>query len=309
MKDQNTILAIVEPDVHPQQVVERAAWLARLYDCKLELGLCDPDIGPLHAGWYLSNEAKEIGASIEAAQQEMISDLADNVRESGLDVDTFVLQERPVAEAIVHEVNERRPRMLVKGTQFHSAADRAIFVDTDWQLVRACPTALYLVKPDEIDDSPVIVAAVDPTHAHDKPAILDRTIVKTALDIAERSGGEVHLVHTYQRLAGVGSEATRTFKPIKLPLDELDKRIRKEHREKLDELASSFDVDAEHVHQLPGQTREILPTFARTRGAGLVVMGGLARWSLKRAILGSTAERVLDHLPCDVLIVRAPADD
>lgn len=308
MKDTDTILAIIEPDIHPQQVVERAAWLARLYDCNLVLGLCDPDVGPLHAGWYLSNEAKEIGESIEAAQREMIEDLADNVRETGLEVETFVLQDRPVAEAIVNEVNERNPRMLVKGTHFHSSAERAIFVDTDWQLVRACPTALYLVKPNEIEENPVIVAAVDPTHAHDKPATLDRAITKTALDIAERSGGDVHLVHTYQRLAGVGSAATRTFKPIKLPLDELDQRIRKEHREKLDELAAACDIDAEHVHQLPGHTRDILPTFARTHGAGIVVMGGLARWSLKRAIIGSTAERVLDHLPCDVLIVRAPAD-
>jgi nucleotide-binding universal stress UspA family protein len=35
-------------------------------------------------------------------------------------------------------------------------------------------------------------------------------------------------------------------------------------------------------------------------------MGALARWGLKRAILGSTAEKVLDHLPCDILIVRSP---
>ena len=44
--------------------------------------------------------------------------------------------------------------------------------------------------------------------------------------------------------------------------------------------------------------------FVRTHKVGLVVMGALARWSLKRAVIGSTAERVLDSLPCDVLIVR-----
>jgi universal stress protein E len=47
-----------------------------------------------------------------------------------------------------------------------------------------------------------------------------------------------------------------------------------------------------------------LPFFARDRQADLVVMGAVARWSMQRTVIGSTAERVLDHLPCDILIVR-----
>jgi nucleotide-binding universal stress UspA family protein len=33
-------------------------------------------------------------------------------------------------------------------------------------------------------------------------------------------------------------------------------------------------------------------------------MGAVARTGLKRRIIGSTAEHVLDHLHCDILIVR-----
>ncbi len=44
--------------------------------------------------------------------------------------------------------------------------------------------------------------------------------------------------------------------------------------------------------------------FARAQGTDLVVMGALARSALKRRVVGSTAEKVLDHLPCDILIVR-----
>ena len=304
MTSNNAILAIIEPDIHPFEVVERAAWLARIYGGSVDLLLCDPDVGPLHSGWYLSNEAKEIGEHISAAQTAMIEELADNVRATDIEVTTGILDDRPIAEAIVNQVNERRPRILVKGTHYHSSAERAIFVDTDWQLVRSCPCPLYLVKPKEVRDNPVIVAAVDPTHSHDKPATLDQSIVSQALDIAAKTNGEVHLLHTYHRLTGVGSEATRTFKPIKIPMDELDQRIRAEHREKLDALAASNGIEPDHVHQLPGRTRELLPLFARTEGADIVIMGALARWGLKRAILGSTAERVLDHLPCDVLIVR-----
>ena len=40
--------------------------------------------------------------------------------------------------------------------------------------------------------------------------------------------------------------------------------------------------------------------------ADILVMGSIARSSLKRALIGSTAERVLETLPCDVLVVKLP---
>jgi universal stress protein E len=306
MSDNDKILAIVEPDVQPAEVVGRAAWLAKTEGCDLALLLCDPDVGALREGFFVSNEARDIAARIREAQREIIEDLAKPARDMGVTVTTEVLEERPIADGVLHVAVNMNPRFVVKGTQYHSTAERSIFVDTDWQLIRSCPYPLWLVKPHEVRQKPVIVAAVDPTHSHDKPANLDQAIVETAKEIASRTGGEVHLLHTYHRLVGIGREATRTFKPIELPIEELSEKIKREHRQKLDELARGSGIDDAHTHQLPGDTKELLPTFARTKGADLVVMGALARWGLKRAILGSTAERVLDHLPCDILIVRLP---
>jgi universal stress protein E len=304
MSDSDKILVIIEPDVHPSEVVSRATWLAKLAKCDLELLLCDPDIGALHEGFFVSNEAKEIAEKIRKAQREIIEDVAQPARDAGVKVSTRVLEERPIADGVLQIAVDMNPRYVVKGTQYHSAAERSIFVDTDWQLVRVCPFPLWLVKPHAVREKPVIVAAVDPTHSHDKPGDLDQAIVARAREIASAADGEVHLLHTYHRLVGVGREATRTFKPIEIPLDELSQKIKMEHRQLLEKLAQANDIDEDHTHQLPGDAKELLPTFARTHGADLVVMGALARWGLKRAVLGSTAERVLDHLPCDILIVR-----
>ena len=48
--------------------------------------------------------------------------------------------------------------------------------------------------------------------------------------------------------------------------------------------------------------------FAQTHGASLMVMGALARGGIARRYIGNTAARVLDHLPCDILVVPAAAD-
>jgi universal stress protein E len=49
-----------------------------------------------------------------------------------------------------------------------------------------------------------------------------------------------------------------------------------------------------------------LPALVRSMRAGLVVMGAMSRSGLKRVFIGNTAERVLDTLLWDVLVVRPP---
>ena len=305
MSGNDKILVIIELDSSPRAIVDRAVWVAKLADCELELLLCDPTASALGDGFFVSNEAKEIGQKIRQAQEEMIDELAEHARKEGVTVTTDVLEERPVADGVLARALDSNPRYIIKGTQYHSVAKRGIMIDTDWQLIRICPYPLWLVKPGDFREEPVIIAAVDPTHEHDKPAALDQAIIDAAKSIAGPVGGDVHLFHTYERLLGIGWEANKTFKSIKLPIDEIDKRMKKEHREALDALAEGNGFDKKHTHQLPGRTRELLPTFARSKKADLVVMGGLARWGIRRMVIGSTAERVLDHLPCDVLIVRA----
>jgi universal stress protein E len=37
-----------------------------------------------------------------------------------------------------------------------------------------------------------------------------------------------------------------------------------------------------------------------------MVLGAVSRSALKRAFVGSTAEMILDRLPCDALVVKGP---
>jgi universal stress protein E len=300
----DVILAVVEPDIIPQEVVARAVWLAERTGCKLNLLLCDADVTALAMDFYVSNETRTIADNLRAAQREILNDLAAPARAANVELTLDVLDERPIGDAVLARALDMNPRFVVKGTEYHSEARRAIFVDTDWFLIRSCPYPLWLVKPHEMPAEPLIIAAVDPTHGEDESARVDRLIVEQAQAIAASVDGDLHLLHTYQPLKGIGAEATRTFKPIRLPVESLSERIAAEHREKLDALAASAGIGKSHTHQLPGAARDVIPYVARDRKADLVVMGAVARWSGKRSAIGSTAERVLDHLPCDILIVR-----
>ena len=302
----DTVLAIIELGHDPDAVARRAAWIARRYDATLFLLLSDPSLSILRDSFIVSNQAQEVAGSIETAQEAILTGLVDLVTDgSPLEVETDVSHDRPAHEGIMARALEIEPRFVVKGTRYHSAAERATFAYTDWQLIRNLDRPLWFVKPHGWREKPVIVAAVDPTHQHDREAALDRVIVEVGRDLAGRSGGRLKLLHTYQRVAEVGAWAKLEFKPVRVPVADLDRKIREEHRNKLDSLAAAYEIPDKDVHQLPGRTSEVLPAFAREQKADLVIMGALARASLARRALGSTAEQVLDHLHCDILVVRA----
>ena len=299
-----TVLAIIETERFPQEVANRAAWIAQHFGCDLELVLSDPTLGFLRDSFMISADSKQIAETIKQAQAEELEQLAASVDAAGLTVTTSIINDRPASDAIVAKALDCEPAFVVKGTAYHSPAERATFTFTDWQLIRKLSYPLWLVKPQDWKENTVIVAAVDPIHQHDEAGKLDQAIVDAAKTLAAKCDGKVMLLHTYQRLDEIGAYAKLRFKPLRVPIDEIEKKMRDEHHRHLDALAAKNDIDPDAIHQLPGRTREILPTFARAYGADLVVMGAVARTGLKRRILGSTAEQVLDHLHCDILIER-----
>lgn len=303
MNRKRHVLAVVEPDINPREVVDRAAWLARLNTTAVELLLCDADVGALSDSVFVSNEPRDIALQIRQAQEEMLHDLAAPVRERRVEVLTGILDMRPIADGIVHVALDREPLFVVKGTRYHSDAERASLLDTDWQLIRRSPGPLWLVKPRPIAEQPLVVAAVDPMHSEDQQARLDHRLIEQAKALVDATGGELRLLHVYQPLAGVGAAAKLNFKPVRISVQEISDRMEKEHRRKLAELAAVHGIDEARVRQLPGAPRDVLPWVAREEKADVFVMGARAR-SGRPGDIGSTAERVLDHLPCDVLILQ-----
>ncbi len=299
-----TVLCVVELDNYPEQVVARAAWLAKLHDCDLELVLSDPAMNYLGESFVVFAELQMLQDSVTAEQEGRLQELADSAGKGGVTVRTSISHERPEADMVIDKAEECDAILVVKGTHWHTPSERASFAYTDWRLIRRLERPLWFVKPVEWREKPVIIAAVDPTHAKDPEHKVDHAIVNTAQELAEKCDGKVLLLHTYQRLEEIGTRATWAFKPVKLPIDEIDRKITEEHHKALETFAAKCSIDEEAVHQLPGRAHEILPMFARSNGSDLVVMGGVARSRLKRRV-GSTAAQVLDHLPCDVLIVHA----
>ena len=299
------ILCVVEFDNYPERVVDRAIWLAKSRDCNLHLLVSDPITDYLGEAYVYLLESQHIADSIRESQDEALDKLVDRVKAAGINVEADRATDKHVADLVRREAAARQPRYVIKGTHYHSPSERASLASADWELIRELDYPLWFVKPVEWRQPPVVVAAVDPVHAHDKPAHLDKKIIERAKFLAEHDGGKLVVLHTYQTLEELGSKAMWAFKPKKLPVEELNRNIFEEHDKALKLLGETLALPADSLHLIAGPAYEVLPAFAREQKASLVVMGALARSKLKQRIIGSTAARALDHIPCDVLVAHA----
>lgn len=298
------ILCVVEFDNYPELVVARATWLAKTHGYNLHLLVSDPITDFLGDSYVYLLESQHIADSIREFQEGAIAQLLDSVQEADVEVAVERSTDKHVADVIRRAAAAHDPAYVVKGTHLHSPSERASLGDTDWELIRDLDYPLWFVKPVDWRRNVVVVAAVDPVHAHDKPAHLDKRIVEISRQIADDSGGRLEVLHTYQRLDEIGSRVMWAFKPQKLPVAELDRKIREEHDHALRVLGEVCELPRRSLHLVPGRPHEVLPVFAREQRASLVVMGALARSKLKQRLVGSTTARVLDHIPCDVLVVH-----
>ncbi len=306
MGEISQILCVVDPTADKQPAVERAALVARATGAELKLFIC-------YYNEYLTREwlfdAPTLDTTrkeLEESQEKYLEELAAPLRSGGLAVRTGVLWDRPLHSGISRHAAAIGADLVFKDTHSHSAVSRALFSNTDWNLIRSCASPLWLVKPEPLPDKPTFIASIDPMSEHDKPAALDDEILMLAGTLAKATGAELHVFHSYDPRLAVSAATANAYLPVSLPLGEIAERMQKRHKERFDEVIGFHNIDAAHAHLVAGAAHEELPELARKLDAALVVMGAVARGRLERLFIGSTAERTLEHLPCDLLIVKPP---
>jgi universal stress protein E len=297
-------MCVIDPLSTEQPAMHRAAWLAKNVGAELELFVS-------YYNQYLSGDRFFDSRSLKKARREVIAGhrkdlemLAEPLRSSGLNVRTVATWDHPLYEGIVRHAVAVGADIVFKDTHHHSALARTLFTNTDWNLLRTCPVPLWLVKPHDIADKPLFMAAIDPMNDHDKPAALDDQILVLSKMLAEKSNGTVHAFHSYDPRIIVAADAANTYIPVSLPLDEIEKEICEQHEKRFHEITEFHGLDDKKAHLISGQAHEELPLIAKKFDADVIVMGAVARNRWKRIFIGATAERVLEHLPCDLLIIK-----
>jgi len=295
----HVMLALPTVLATPNHVLDRVGRLARGLNAELELFHCV----------YQGDRARSVAnASVDtfirarvAESRRDLERVADRLRDQTLEVRTSVRSDFPIYEAIVREVLRAGPELLVVPATHAGGRGPQSLSYTDARLIEACPCPLLLLKTDRLYPQGPIIAAVDPLHAHAKPAELDEKIVAAAKALScALAPAPVHLYH-----AVMPSPASSDGKLAGGPgRPDAEKQHWEAREQAIRSLARRHELSDHLVYVELGAVESALPAYAREMRASAVVMGAVSRSYPERALFGYTAEKVLDALDCDVLIVK-----
>lgn len=122
-----------------------------------------------------------------------------------------------------------------------------------------------------------------------------------AKKIADENGADLILVHVVEPIPAYAYPGFAGFAEVEMS-------IREQAEKELDELAEKLGVDVKHRFIEFGSTKNEILRVAAERDIDLIVTGSHGKHGLS-LLLGSTANSILHHAQCDVLIVRSKVDE
>jgi universal stress protein E len=288
------LVAVADPSSSRQPAIDRAAQLATALQARLILFHAAADPALSGRPFFDSRRLGRARGWLLAERMRSLEKRARGLRKRGLRVDVTAVWEEPVYEAILRGVLREQADLVVAGRHEPREDGPPQLRLTDWELMRLCPRPLIVTAgASGVRPTGAVIAALDPTHARDKPASLDVSIASYAAAIADALNVECHAVHCMPRVAyPLGSEAQERRR--------IDQRLRSQMERVLDRAG----LQVASVRIVHGSVPEALPELARRLPAQILAMGIISRRWLKRFIVGDTAETVIRKAPCDLLLIK-----
>ena len=295
---QSIVVALRDPSARKQVALKKAVRIAKNTGAKLTLFhafsrplMVPPEAMPLDPDAILRDVAK-------ARRAELLA-LAKPLRKAGISVRCEVVWDFPPAHAIVRWVRANKPDLVVAESHRHSRIARWFLANSDWDLIRECPCPVWFVKQERLPARPLILTAVDPSHAHAKPSGLDDRLLRAAGAVKDQLGGRVVIVHV-QDTGGLGAPTVLAHMANARALVVASEAA----TEAVDRLAKRHRVAAANEIVRTGVPAQAIAGTAKEMKADLLVMGAVSRSGLSHVHIGNTAEAVIDDVNCDVLIVK-----
>jgi universal stress protein E len=295
------ILVVVDPTATTQPAIAKAMLLANSFGARVELFVCD-----FRAGLD-APAAAAARATLLEHRRSLLEDFAKPYRAGGIEITIDTAFENPLHEGLLKKISKTHADLVVKDTHYHNLIRRTLITNTDWHLIRSCAIPLLLVKPTHWSAQLRTLAAIDPGHAADKPAALDAAICEWSATLAKVLKGDVYAVHVFLPNALLIAGTNALGLPMPTATGAEQQLIEEDRRQRLKmthEVTTPQGIAPENTRLMLGSAVDLLSEEAERVRADIVVMGAVSRGRLQRLFVGNTAERVLDHLPCDVLVVK-----
>lgn len=296
MKRFRKVLVPVDVQAGKHEALERAARLAEEYGAQLKLVDVVEEL-PVFLS-LPSYGYPALSDTLAGERRRKLESLADDLKSRGVSVETKILYGKRFLE-IIREVLSNGHDLVVRTAEPDSGTH--VFGTTDMRLLRKCPAPVWLVRPNRARKYRRILAAVDPIAEDTAAEQLNVKILELAASLAEREGGELHVLHSWDPVFTGLLESGK---------GELAKKVAEAVRDRSQEGLTALlehaglNLPKSQVHLVQGEASEAIRAFDEKNPVDILVMGTVVRTGIEGFIIGNTAEQILGQVKCSVLAVK-----
>ncbi len=200
-----------------------------------------------------------------------------------------------VHSAIVSEAERTSAGLVVMMTSHHSLFANLAHTPDDWHLLRDAPCPVWMMTR-ETRDMDKVVAAVDCLDESEQQQKLSARVIDQARAMATAHQLPLTVVTVVPDPALIYASMVN----VPVTVDYLT-QLEQQAESKLHALLAHLGVTADNVLVKSGRVEDVLVNLA---GYGLLVIGSRANKGVKGLLLGNSAERILNHMQSDMLVVN-----
>lgn len=236
--------------------------------------------------------------AIKDIAEQRTNEIAEEARTAGCEIEVIVRVGEP-GPTIVEIAEEVGADLLVIGTRGLTGVKHVLLGSTAESVVRRAPMPVLTVHPDD--------ALLDPP----LETVLVPTDLSPAAEIAPHTFAGLFAVGPKPRVHLVYADRTPPYlEPFKHSVLELTGQpdpIKDDLLERMAPNAAALEDEGFPVecHVIDGEAADAIPAFAEKVSAQAIVLSTQGRSAVVNALLGRTAQRIVQKAPCPTLTVRA----
>ncbi len=247
----------------------------------------------------LSSEERDVMRQSMVKDQKLWLENLINELNTDIEINCQVVWHNRPFEAIIELVIKKNYDLVIKGTHQHDKFKSVIFTPTDWHILRKCPCPVLLVKEHEWPSNGNVIAAVNVGSDEAEHHSLNAKITKEAKQLAQLIQANVHLVNSFP-----GTPVNIAIEIPEFNSTEYNETMLKHHKQAMIAHANKFDISVVNTHIKEGLPETVIEQVAAKLDAEMVILGTIGRTGISAALIGNTAEHVIDQLNCDVLALK-----
>ena len=288
MAQRTSLFVVIDPTTQHQPALVKALLIAKLGGCKLHAFLCiHKDMK--EAGAYASR--KDFKRKTLEQATAWLESLMATCKLSDVPYTSEVVWNDLWVKCLVRSIGKSSCDLVIKSSYHHGKARRFFSKTADYYLMHHCARPILFTHQAQEWKSDRILACLDLESGDPDHARLNKVILRATRAFSEIVGMDMY----------IGCAWVRALDTEHLPLKPLRRDV------DAAQLGELYGLATERVLLRQGSTVETLQAFCEETDPAIVVIGSLARRGISGKLIGNTAEKLLDIVVADLLIVNLSA--